>query len=270
MTSSRRTVQHRSSNIIQVNSAPLCTPVSSVWSTRQNFAGPVEIVVARKILPRGIFIMLEPLIVLTVLNCFFMFSSTVTTCALWWQYRSHRCCFKKDPASQAAREAFSKLKSTYVSKTSKKPGVSRNEPGRGSPKQTEKSISRSKSNSAVNHEAKSKRTSKQKAKSDPKHLSQNKSPSEERIPSTETIGNWDLEDKTRMSEASQTVNDGKSAVVMEYSTVQKIVQILDDDTDLNATKLAIKELNAKQNGEEKKSDFDSGKSEAIPAYTPQT
>ncbi|XP_024936298.1 uncharacterized protein LOC107263170 isoform X2 [Cephus cinctus] len=35
--------------------------------------------------------MLEPLLVLTVLNCFFMFSSTVTTCALWWQGRKHRC-----------------------------------------------------------------------------------------------------------------------------------------------------------------------------------
>lgn len=41
-------------------------------------------------------------------------------------------------------------------------------------------------------------------------------------------------------------------MVMEYSTVQKIVQILDSDTDLAATKLIMKDLNVKQNMDEKK------------------
>lgn len=88
------------------------------------------------------------------------------------------------------------------------------------------------------------------------------------------IGNWELEDRARMSEASQTTNDPKSAVVMEYSTVQKIVQILDNDADLIATKMAMKDLNAKQNVEEKKvpisnlmeSQFDH---QSISEYAPQ-
>lgn len=88
------------------------------------------------------------------------------------------------------------------------------------------------------------------------------------------IGNWELEERARMSEASQTTNDPKSAVVMEYSTVQKIVQILDNDADLIATKMAMKDLNAKQNIEEKKvpisnlmeSQFDH---QSISEYTPQ-
>lgn len=42
---------------------------------------------------------------------------------------------------------------------------------------------------------------------------------------------------------------------MEYSTVQKIVQIIDNDTDLAATKLVIKDLKTKPNGEKR---FDSG------------
>lgn len=63
--------------------------------------------------------------------------------------------------------------------------------------------------------------------------------------------NWDLEEKAKMSEASQTA-EAKSAVVMEYSTVQKIVQILDNEEDILATKMAMKELNSKQTIEEKK------------------
>lgn len=55
-----------------------------------------------------------------------------------------------------------------------------------------------------------------------------------------------------MSEASQTANEGRSAVVMEYSTVQKIVQILDNDVDLSATRMAIREMNPKHHNDEKK------------------
>lgn len=63
--------------------------------------------------------------------------------------------------------------------------------------------------------------------------------------------NWDLEEKAKMSEASQTA-EARSAVVMEYSTVQKIVQILDNEEDILATKMAMKELNSKPVIEEKK------------------
>lgn len=60
---------------------------------------------------------------------------------------------------------------------------------------------------------------------------------------------------------------------MEYSTVQKIVQILDDDTDLIATKMAIKDLQAKQYAEEKKAELDAEINDkldrpSLTAYTP--
>ncbi|KOC70982.1 hypothetical protein WH47_04968 [Habropoda laboriosa] len=184
--------------------------------------------------------MLEPLIVLTVLNCFFMFSSTVTTCALWWQYRSHRCCFKKN--TQSTKHNSTKSKSNSVLKKS---GNSRHE-------HSGHSVERSKSNSIVNRDNKSRRSSNKKSRSNAKYLVQNRALSDERLSSIEMMGNWELEDRTKMSEASQTPNDAKSAVVMEYSTVQKIVQILDNDTDLAGTKLVIKDLNAKQNVDEKK------------------
>ncbi|XP_076166226.1 uncharacterized protein LOC143146101 [Ptiloglossa arizonensis] len=212
--------------------------------------------------------MLEPLIVLTVLNCLFMFSSTVTTCALWWQYRSHRCCFKKDTNSQPTRDSPTKMKYSSTCKATKKPpGHTRDEDGGcGALKQTvnsgprslerikSSSMERSKSNSVISRENKNKRTSKLKTKSN-SNLKQASMVSEEQMTSLETIGTWDLENKIRASEASQTFNDGKSAVVMEYSTVQKIVQIIDNDTDLAATKLVIKDLKTKPNGEKR---FDSG------------
>ncbi|CAK9795284.1 hypothetical protein ANTPLA_LOCUS313 [Anthophora plagiata] len=201
--------------------------------------------------------MLEPLIVLTVLNCFFMFSSTVTTCALWWQYRSHRCCFKKNPQSTKHSSPKSKSNSTL-----KKSGNSKHDHS-GNP------VERSKSNSTVNRESKNRRHSNRKSRSNGKYLVQNQALSDDLLSSIEAAENWELEDKTKMSEASQTTNDARSAVVMEYSTVQKIVQILDNDTDLTATKLAIKDLNAKQNVEEKKELLTEPQLESliVPEYT---
>lgn len=44
-----------------------------------------------------------------------------------------------------------------------------------------------------------------------------------------------------MSEASQTINDAKSTVVMEFSTVQKVVQIV-DDSDINSSLAPLKDI----------------------------
>lgn len=44
-----------------------------------------------------------------------------------------------------------------------------------------------------------------------------------------------------MSEASQTINDTKSTVVMEFSTVQKVVQIV-DDSDINSSRAPLKDI----------------------------
>ena len=83
---------------------------------------------------------------------------------------------------------------------------------------------------------------------------------------------WDFENRTRMSEASQTANaDPKSAVVMEYSTVQKIVQIIDNDTDIAATKMAMRDVSGRQNAEERKDSMIESQFEPQPAfdYTPR-
>ncbi|XP_078032536.1 uncharacterized protein LOC144467553 [Augochlora pura] len=252
--------------------------------------------------------MLEPLIVLTVLNCLFMFSSTMTTCALWWQYRTHRCCFRRDPASQAARHAQPKPRSPYA-KVSKR--VEKPKRETGSEKDSVNSAltgsangngnDRDRSNSVAHREAKSRRNSKLKTKSNSKNWFGNKSHSADPATSlSETLEIWEIlengkmsedagrlsedtgrmsqetgrmsqdtgrmsqdtgrmsqdtgrtsEDAAKMSEASQTGAEAKSAVVMEYSTVQKIVQILDDTSDLDATKIAIRDFNARHNSERK-------------------
>jgi len=51
-----------------------------------------------------------------------------------------------------------------------------------------------------------------------------------------------FETKAQMSEASQTVNDTKSTVVMEFSTVQKVVQVVDNDSEVNPPRIAFKEV----------------------------
>jgi len=51
-----------------------------------------------------------------------------------------------------------------------------------------------------------------------------------------------FDEKAKMSEASQTINDTKSTVVMEFSTVQKVVQIVDNDLDINSVRTPFKEI----------------------------
>ncbi|XP_033341349.2 uncharacterized protein LOC117229183 [Megalopta genalis] len=235
--------------------------------------------------------MLEPLIVLTVLNCLFMFSSTMTTCALWWQYRTHRCCFRRDPANQAAKHAQSKQKAPYA-KVSKRVEKPKHENGneKGSVNDSVNSSvngsangngnNRDRSNSVAHREGKSRRNSKLNTRSNSKNWFRNKSHSADPASSlSETLEIWEIQENDRMSEgagrmsedagrmsedtgrmseetakmseASQTGTEAKSAVVMEYSTVQKIVQILDDTSDLDATRIAIRDFNARHNPERK-------------------
>lgn len=56
-----------------------------------------------------------------------------------------------------------------------------------------------------------------------------------------------------MSEASQTINDTKSTVVMEFSTVQKVVQIVDADSDINS-RAPFKEIVIPKDAANKKRD----------------
>lgn len=61
--------------------------------------------------------------------------------------------------------------------------------------------------------------------------------------------------KSKMSEASQTVNDTKSTVVMELSTVQKIVQIVDDNSHINSARAPFKEIVSQKDTADKKRDY---------------
>lgn len=54
-----------------------------------------------------------------------------------------------------------------------------------------------------------------------------------------------------MSEASQTINDTKSTVVMEFSTVQKVVQIV-DDSDVNSKRPPFKDIIQKDTTDRKR------------------
>lgn len=62
------------------------------------------------------------------------------------------------------------------------------------------------------------------------------------------------DDKTNMSEASQTINDTKSTVVMEFSAVQKVVQIV-DDSDVNSTRPSLMDIIIQKNTTDKKRDY---------------
>lgn len=57
-----------------------------------------------------------------------------------------------------------------------------------------------------------------------------------------------------MSEASQTLNDTKSTVVMEFSTVQKVVQIV-DDSDVNSTRPPFKDIVIQKDTIDRKRDY---------------
>lgn len=59
----------------------------------------------------------------------------------------------------------------------------------------------------------------------------------------------------KMSEASQTINDTKSTVVMEFSTVQKVVQIVDNDSDVNSIRPPFKDIVIQKDTTDRKRDY---------------
>ncbi|XP_070155709.1 uncharacterized protein [Polyergus mexicanus] len=173
--------------------------------------------------------MLEPLIALTVLNCIFMFSSTVTTCALWWQYQGHRCCARKTACQSRADLKRSK---SYILRTAKKSEKS-DFSGNGDVNVV------SNSNRNGSRERRNKNGQKKKSKKSLRYLAEYQKKSEGKMPLP--LKTKKLDEKTKMSEASQTLNDTKSTVVMEFSTVQKVVQIV-DDSDVNPMRPPFKDI----------------------------
>ncbi|RLU26092.1 hypothetical protein DMN91_002255 [Ooceraea biroi] len=177
--------------------------------------------------------MLEPLIVLTVLNCIFMFSSTVTTCALWWQHQKHRCCAKVDVTQQKSGSKRSKSYTFGAVKKSRKPKINGHveiKSVNDSPKQ------------------KDERSPKRRSKKKLPYLAEYQKRREEKmLTSSGGLEARRLEEKTKLSEASQTVNDTKSTIVMEFSTVQKVVQIVDNDSEINPPRVSLKDVISRKN-----------------------
>ncbi|XP_018358675.1 PREDICTED: uncharacterized protein LOC108758295 [Trachymyrmex cornetzi] len=181
--------------------------------------------------------MLESLIVLTVLNCIFMFSSTVTTCALWWQYQGQRCCPRKTTTQQKFDSRRSKNYTLQTAKKSKKSDFDG----------YVKIVSKSGKNG-------SKHRSKRSQKNRSKDLGYQKR-SKQKTLFTGGLEVRKSDEKAKISEASQTINDTKSTVVMEFSTVQKVVQIVDNDLDINTLRTPFKEIAIQKDTSDKKRDY---------------
>ncbi|KYN23351.1 hypothetical protein ALC57_04225 [Trachymyrmex cornetzi] len=182
-------------------------------------------------------VMLESLIVLTVLNCIFMFSSTVTTCALWWQYQGQRCCPRKTTTQQKFDSRRSKNYTLQTAKKSKKSDFDG----------YVKIVSKSGKNG-------SKHRSKRSQKNRSKDLGYQKR-SKQKTLFTGGLEVRKSDEKAKISEASQTINDTKSTVVMEFSTVQKVVQIVDNDLDINTLRTPFKEIAIQKDTSDKKRDY---------------
>lgn len=71
-----------------------------------------------------------------------------------------------------------------------------------------------------------------------------------------------------MSEASQTANDAKSTVVMEFSTVQKIVQIVDNnDCDINPVRPSFKDTVVQRDTADKRYNYNAKRNSATDVPT---
>ncbi|XP_047349743.1 uncharacterized protein LOC124949147 [Vespa velutina] len=181
--------------------------------------------------------MLEPLIVLTVLNCLFMFSSTVTTCALWWQYRRHRCYdVRKVPSSRrTCRSHIRKSNSCTSCHVSKKIVQSKVD-------DRNHVFDSGRSFMNADEQYKKKILDESKPASKLRYLSDYKKHKDERRihPFTEpSIKKKDSAIRKQISEVSDTTNDTKSTVIMEFSTVQKIVQLVDNNGDISMAKVTV-------------------------------
>ncbi|XP_011300270.1 uncharacterized protein [Fopius arisanus] len=169
--------------------------------------------------------MFEPLLMLTFLNCFFMFSTTVTTCALWLQHKKNHCCTRTAKSSSVKKEQIKKKFKDEIlrSKMSlQKLGAKLAEKKRHMSRSREK---KPKSESEM-----------QMAESETKSLGVMAQPDQRdthqqlepiccgKVTSTEDFTQRGHNSASRRS-------NRKSTVVMEVSTIQKVVQVIDKERD---------------------------------------
>ncbi|XP_063979442.1 uncharacterized protein LOC135163691 [Diachasmimorpha longicaudata] len=168
--------------------------------------------------------MFEPLLMLTFLNCFFMFSTTLTTCALWLQQRKNGGCMRTTKPPSAKREKIKKrLKNEIIrSKMSlQKLGNKLMESKReiSTPKDEPK-LTIDTGTKPSESETKSFGVMAQPARKD--NHQQLESTCCGNLASTE-----DLTQKSRTPESRG--SNRKSTVVMQVSTIQKVVQTIDKE-----------------------------------------
>ncbi|XP_011702707.1 PREDICTED: uncharacterized protein LOC105458837 isoform X2 [Wasmannia auropunctata] len=159
-----------------------------------------------------------------------------------WQYHGHHCC--PDNKKTAAQQKFdSKRSKNYTLETAKKLK------GKSDFDGYVNVVSKSGTNGS--HEHKSKRSQKKRSKKGLEY--QSRSDQKITFPEGLEVRKFDEKDKF-LSAASQTINDTKSTIVMEFSTVQKLVQIVDNDPDINSARAPFKEIVIQKDTADKKHD----------------
>ncbi|CAL1673557.1 unnamed protein product [Lasius platythorax] len=155
----------------------------------------------------------------------------------------HRCCARKTATQPRADLKRSKR---YILRTAKKPGKSDFD-GYGDVNVV------SNSNRNGSRERKSKK--KKRSKKSLRYLAEYQKKSGEKMSLPDRLDARRFDEKMKMSEASQTINDTKSTVVMEFSTVQKVVQIVDNDSDVNSIRPPFKDIVIQKDTTDRKRDY---------------
>ncbi|KAL2712527.1 hypothetical protein V1478_018050 [Vespula squamosa] len=153
-----------------------------------------------------------------------------------WQYRNHRCCdIKKVPSRRTYRSHMKKSHSCTSCQVPKKMVQSKVD-------SMNHAFDTSRCLVNVDEQCKKKDFSEPKPASKLRYLSDYKKHKNaaRMYPFTESsMKNKNPAIKKQISEASHTTNDTKSTVVMEFSTVQKIVQLVDNNGDISMAKVTV-------------------------------
>ncbi|XP_014469501.1 PREDICTED: uncharacterized protein LOC106741738 [Dinoponera quadriceps] len=177
-------------------------------------------------------------------------------CRIRWQYQSHHRCPRKKAARQ--KSDLKRSKSKYTLRTAKKPG------------QSNADINAvNKTNVKIPRERKCQGCQKKRSKKSLEYLTTYERKNGKETSSLNGPNATNFEKNTRTSEASQTVNDAKSTVVMEFSTVQKVVQIVDNDSDVNPARAPFKEIVIQKDTTDKKYDYNVEQNFATDVTTPE-
>ncbi|XP_015175808.1 PREDICTED: uncharacterized protein LOC107066067 [Polistes dominula] len=159
-----------------------------------------------------------------------------------WQYRNHRCCARTFSSRQTSRSHVRKSKSCSSCHNSKKilPQVKLDDSH--DDKNHVFGNSRSFMNNEEQQQYKRKDMIEPKPKSKLRYLSEYKKRNCKKMsPTSVSTRNKDPTIvRRKISKISQTTDDtNKSTVVMEFSTIQKIVQLVDNNGEVSTAKVTV-------------------------------